>query len=118
MHLPQVHGVTAFGPVKVGSTCHVTFAVANDGGTISPSFGVVFEIGASPGSAVILGGEGDSAAGRYDVSENSGRSSIVLKILSGGTINVQAKIPSCGVVPLGRSCPEITSEIVEIIGEP
>ena len=71
------------GTVKRGDTCHVTLGVPNDGGTYSPSFGIDFTIGASStGSATILGGEGVSGSGRYDVSGDDGTVRAVLKFLS------------------------------------
>jgi len=109
--------------VDVGATTHVTVSVMN-GGDIqySPGHGVIFELlPASTGAAILFGGEGsDSPGNRYDLSgpiEDQGRTHIVLRIVSAGTLYLNARIPECGMESSGRYCPELNlAEPVEIIG--
>ncbi len=91
----------------VGSTAGLTVAVLNEDSTFSAGFGVVFEIDgdSSSGSATILGGEGQSGGGRYDVSwtmASGGRSSVVLRVDSPGTILIDVSLPQCGNDGKGR----------------
>ena len=81
-------------------------------------FGVIFKVG-PPGAATILGGEGDAATGRYDVSSENGYSRVVLRIESAGAIEVNASIPQCGVLPYsGRYSPALPLDpAVTIMGE-
>ncbi len=109
--------------VDVGSTVRVTIGVKNDYPNYTAGFGVVFEIdgAGSTGSAVILGGEGDSGSGRYDISgaiASGGRSTIVLRATAAGTIYLKASTPECGSGGLGRYCAAITEDrIVTIVAQ-
>jgi len=98
--------------VSVGSTCSVSVGVVNANSSYTPGMAVVFQVGDSTtGSAELLGGDGnDTSSDRYDFSDipaQSGRARIYLRIESAGTIEIEAKIPSCGTVNEGRYCPEI-----------
>jgi hypothetical protein len=102
--------------VEVGGTTHVTVKVKADDTAINlyqGGFAVVFEIDpSSTGSAVLLGGEGDELTGRYDVSGPSapvdgGFSTMHLKITGPGTIQINARIPSCGASGIGRWLDEV-----------
>jgi hypothetical protein len=102
--------------VEVGSTTHVTAKVRADNTAINlyqGGFAVVFEIDpSSTGDAVLLGGEGVEAAGRYDVSGPSapvdgGFATMHLKIASPGPIQINARIPSCGAPGIGRWLDEV-----------
>jgi hypothetical protein len=102
--------------VEVGGTTHVTVKVKADDTAINlyqGGFAVVFEIDpSSTGSAVLLGGEGEELAGRYDVSGPSaqvdgGFATMHLKITGPGAIQVNATIPSCGTSGIGRWCDEV-----------
>jgi hypothetical protein len=102
--------------IEVGGTTHVTVKVRADNTAINlyqGSFAVIFEIDpSSTGDAVLLGGEGVEAAGRYDVSGYSaqvdgGFSTMHFKIIDGGTITVNARVPACGTSGVGRWCDEV-----------
>jgi alpha-tubulin suppressor-like RCC1 family protein len=102
--------------IEVGGTTHVTVKVRADNTAINlyqGSFAVVFEIDpSSTGSAVLLGGEGVEAAGRYDVSGYSaqvdgGFATMHFKITGAGTITVNARVPACGTSGVGRWCNEV-----------
>ncbi len=110
--------------VADGSTTRVTVSVVNSSAIgYSSSFGVVFEIDpASTGSATLLGGEGPSGTGRYDVSgamDSGGLSSIVVRVDSPGTIYINATVPPCGDQSgKGRYCPEVArTPAVTIVGQ-
>jgi hypothetical protein len=83
--------------ITVGSTTHVTVKVRNSSGAghlYNSSFAVVF------------------GTGRYDVSSesapvNGGFSTISLQVIDGGTIQINARIPACGVNGVGRWCDEV-----------
>ncbi len=109
--------------VAEGATTRVTVSVVNSSAIgYSSSFGVVFEIDpSSTGSATLLGGEGPSGTGRYDVSgamASGGLSSIVVRVDAPGTIYINATLPPCGDQSgKGRYCPEIEkAPAVTIVG--
>ena len=95
-------------PVADGMTCHLTVGVLNEASKYTGGFGVVFEVDpSSTGAATILGGEGASGGGRYDVSGPialGGRSRVVIRIDSPDTIYIDASIPECGAGGVGRYC--------------
>ncbi len=109
--------------VAEGATTRVTVSVINSSAIgYSSSFGVVFEIDPrSTGAATLLGGEGPSGTGRYDVSgamDAGGLASIVVRVDAPGTIYINATIPPCGDQSgKGRYCPEIEkAPAVTIVG--
>ncbi len=109
--------------VEEGSTERVTVSVVNSSAIgYTSSIGVVFEIDpASTGAATLLGGEGPSGTGRYDVSgamDSGGLSSIVVRVDAPGMIYLNATLPPCGDQSgKGRYCPEIEkAPAVTIVG--
>ncbi len=116
----EVSGSTMI-EVEVGYTRGVSVGVANNYPNYTSSIGVVFTIDAedSTGTATLLGGEGPSGPGRYDVSGaivEGGRSTITLRADSPGTIFLNAEIPPCGNDGLGRYCPGVVkTKLVTIV---
>ncbi len=107
--------------VEVGYTCHVTVGVANNYPNYTPSIGVIFSIDSgSTGTATLLGGEGVSGSGRYDVSgaiASGGQSTVVMRVDSAGTIYLNAEAPACSAGGIGRYCPGvIKNQLVTIVG--
>jgi hypothetical protein len=97
------------GSVAVGSTTHVTLSVHSVSGTVpyAPGYGVVFTV--ASGNAVLLGGDGiadgEPAGNRYDVSmeaASGAKANMVVLVTGPGSITIGAKIPACGVYPIGR----------------
>ncbi len=102
----EIYGDTALS-IEVGMTGHVTVGVKNDYPNYTSGFGVIFDIGEeSVGTATILGGDGNgSEGGRYDVSgpiADGGRSRIVIRVDTAGTIRIRAHLPECGSGGVGR----------------
>ena len=64
-------------------------------------------------------GEGDALTGRYDVSNQDGHATVVLRIETTGAIQLNASIPECGATPyIDRYHPAIPLETpVTIVGE-
>jgi hypothetical protein len=101
--------------VAVGDTTHLTVSVHAQGpGTqpYSPGMGVVFSV--TSGNATLLGGEGtdpgEAPGNRYDVSMDAASgalAAIVVLITGPGPVTVDAKVPACGVEPVGRWCGEV-----------
>jgi hypothetical protein len=109
--------------VAVGNTCHLAVGVKNESTNqthnYTPGIGVIFEIVSGPGTATILGGEGTATPNtRYDISgpiASSGRSRVVLRIDSAGTITLRARVPACGMPGVGRSSPEIILDPAAVV---
>ncbi len=105
---------------QVGFTCRITVGVLNASSNYTAAMGVIFELDgdSSTGDAVILGGEGGAGEGRYDVSgaiASGGRSSVVLRIESAGTIFVDARLPGCGSGGKGRYSPGVAKARVATV---
>ncbi len=99
--------------IQVGGTCHVTLRVDNEAGGQSSSFGVVFELDPTSVAATLLGGEGASGAGRYDISNSLAEgktSTVVLRADAAGAIKVNAYLPECldGASWEGRYAPAVS----------
>jgi hypothetical protein len=97
------------GSVAVGSTTHVTLRVHSLTGIVpfAPGFGVVFEV--VSGNALLLGGDGtadgEAVGNRYDFSMEAdlgAKANVVVLVTGPGAVTIGAKIPACGVYPLGR----------------
>ena len=97
--------------IEVGSTTHATLHLLNEAGLYTSGFGIVFSVNASStGSVTLLGGDGDDVSGRYDFTSfaTDAPSRIVLRADTPGTVYLDASIPACGIMPLGKSAPAVS----------
>jgi hypothetical protein len=109
--------------VAAGDTTHVTVSVHAQGPGAAPfssGFGVVFWV--TSGNAALLGGEGtdpgEAPGNRYDVSMDAASgalANIVVLITGPGPVTVNAKVPACGVEPVGRWCGEVALPAAVVI---
>jgi hypothetical protein len=100
--------------IKVGDTTHITLSVHNGYGLIPYSSGIGVVYWVQSGSATLMGGEGTldggPAGNRYDFSMDSAghaQSTIVVRVDAAGPIQINARIPVCGVPTAGRWADEV-----------
>jgi hypothetical protein len=100
--------------VAVGATTHLTLSLRGTSGPVAGTSGfpVVFWIESGP--ATLWGGDGADPAGpagnRYDVSARADEGApvrIVIRVDGPGPVVLRARVPACGVAPLGRWSNEI-----------
>jgi hypothetical protein len=120
-------GVTT---IDAGDTLRVTIGVLSSytpPPRYSAGFGVIFEIDPvlSTATAEVLGGDGGDTganpASRYDTSgpiASGGRSSVVIRVKTAGTVYLNARLPECGSGGNGRYCAEILLTPAAIIVAP
>jgi hypothetical protein len=77
--------------VAVGDTVRIQVKLTNGKDNPSVGFGVVFTI--VSGAGALLGGEGVSGAGRYDLTALNGVAQMVVRADGSGTILVQVDLP-------------------------
>ncbi len=109
--------------VETGMTTRITVGVLNNKPNYTAAMDVVFEINgdSSTGTATVFGGEGADQTGRYDVSgpiASGGRSTVVIRVDTPGTIYVRGRIVGCGTGGKGRFAnPIVRDKLVLITGQ-
>ena len=108
--------------IQVGGTTHVSAHLLNSAGGYTSGFGIIFSVDpSSTATATLLGGDGDDLAGRYDFTSfasSDAPARMVIRADSPGTLYINASVPACGTMPLGKSAPALSlSSPLEIVAQ-